>query len=125
MMEFTLARVVLGVAGILLLASLVSPVAAMLEDRDDTEYQEQTDNIASAVSMFYNSDVEKMTLPVKDLLPNGTELRFNGPVVILTDGEKEFVSMSSCNIKSDRDSYSHNDVISLSKADNRVIISII
>lgn len=125
MMEFTLARVVMGLAGILLLASLVSPVTAMLEDRDDNEYQEQTDNIASTVDSFFDSEVDKMTVTMKDLLPDGSELKFRGNVIILTDGEKEFISQSSHSIECDKDEYNHNDVVSLTKMNDRVVISVI
>lgn len=125
MMEFTLARVVMGFAGILLLASLVSPVTAVLEDRDNSEYQEQIDNIASTVDSFYNSEVEKMTVTMKDLLPNGSELRFRGNVIILTDGDREFISQTSHGIECDKDGYSHNDVVSLTKMNNTVVISVI
>ncbi len=125
MMEFTLARVVMGFAGILLLASLVSPVTAVLEDRDNSEYQEQIDNIASTVDSFYNSEVEKMTVTMKDLLPNGSELRFRGNVIILTDGDREFISQTSHSIECDKDGYSHNDVVSLTKMNNTVVISVI
>ena len=125
MMEFTLARVVMGLAGILLLASLVSPVTAMLEDRDDNEYQEQTDNIASTVDSFFDSEVDKMTVTMKDLLPDGSELKFRGNVIILTEGEKEFISQSSHSIEGDKDGYGHNDVVSLTKMNDRVVISVI
>ena len=52
MMEFTLTRVVLCAAGILVLGAILTPVMDMFEERDDTSYQGQSDNIASMIFFF-------------------------------------------------------------------------
>ena len=85
-------------------------------------------------------DIEKMLLAImsplqKTKLEEDWELdlavavpgvaRFRGNVIILTDGEKEFVSQSSHSIECDKDGYGHNDVVSLTKMNDKVVISVI
>ncbi len=62
MMEFTLTRVVLCVAGILVLGAILTPVMDMFEERDDTSYQGQSDNITSMIETINASNTYKMTI---------------------------------------------------------------
>lgn len=122
MMEFTLSRVILCVAGVMLLGALLIPVVDMFEERDDVSYQGQADNIASMIDTFYTSDVDEMTIYLDKILPQGCEIGFKDHVLTLYHNEKMFESLIDARADTDSESYGRGQTITLTKHDGDIVV---
>ena len=122
MMEFTLSRVILCVAGVMLLGALLIPVMDMFEERDDVSYQNQADNIASMIDTFYTSNVDEMTVNLDKILPQGCEIGFKDHVLTLYHNEKMFESLIDARAETDSESYGRGSIISMTKDGDDIIV---
>lgn len=121
-MEFTLARVVLAICGILLLAAVIPPVTDIFENREDCELQEQSDSIADLFDSFYVSEVDTMTLCMNEILPScDSTIVFDGNILTLRSGEKEYRSAVRYGIV-DKVSFGSDDIVICKKTDEGIIL---
>ncbi|MFA5452256.1 MAG: hypothetical protein WC248_01620 [Candidatus Methanomethylophilaceae archaeon] len=115
MMEFTLARVTLGICGLLILAAVLSPVTEIFDDRETNELQEQADNLAKLFDSFYISEVDSMTLCMNEVLPScDSTITFDGNMLTLISNEKEYKSIVRHKIVTAA-SFGSNDVVIFEK----------
>ena len=121
MMEFTLSRVVMGVCGLLVLAAALSPLSMIYNEKEDVDLQQQCDTVARMMDAFDRSSMNKMTLQGDDLIPDGSVLRFDEREVIITYGEKDYRSITSCVISSS-DTYTDSDIICVYRLNGHVQI---
>lgn len=123
MMEFTLSRVILCVAGALILGAMIVPVMDAFDDRNYESYQDQSEKIASMFDAFYASDVDRMTIAMDRILPQGCEMRLEGNVLTLYHDGKGF--LSSIAFDADPGTYGRGQTISLVKDGDRVTIDVV
>ena len=122
MMEFTLSRAILCIAGVLMLGALIVPVMGAFEDRDDGSYQDQSERIASMFDTFYASDVDELTIHMDKILPQGCEMGLDGNILILYHNEKGFMSMIVTNTDPDSERYGRGQTVTLTKAHDSIVI---
>jgi hypothetical protein len=126
MMEFTISRVALGMCGLILLATVISPVTSIYDDREDAKMQDLSESIAAMIDAFYDSEADSMAMSVNEILPSSSSsMRFDGHLVCVTDGDAEHRSSSKRNIVSDKDCYNASDIIKLTRSEGGVIVETI
>ncbi|MDD3351747.1 MAG: hypothetical protein PHY89_04760 [Candidatus Methanomethylophilaceae archaeon] len=97
MLEFTMSRVVLCICGVVLLGAAAVPFSGICSSEEDVWMTETADSIAGTIDGFYRSEADTMTLRGWDILPDaGCYFSVEGRLVILCDGEKEYISPISC-----------------------------
>lgn len=96
MMEFTLSRVFAIVCGVMILGTVAGAFTHMTDMNTETDLQELTDSIAGTIERFERSDSDSFTLSLKDVLPNSSELVFDGHTIsVEKDGNRYVSSLSS------------------------------
>lgn len=122
MMEFTLSRVILCIAGVLILGALIVPVMDAFEERNYESYQDQSDRIASMFDTFYTSDVDEITIHMDRILPQDCQMGLEGNVLTLYHDEKGFRSMIIANAEPDSEMYGRGHTITLTKDRDNIVI---
>lgn len=124
MMEFTLARVCMSLCGIMLLAAVVAPVAGMYGSGTVSAESNIPDGIASVADSFYRSEMDTLTVPMSDLLPDvRSYVEFSGNLITLTTERGVYRSGTNIPIVvADGGPFGHRDILRLSKADGSVVI---
>lgn len=122
MMEFTLSRAILCIAGVLMLGALIVPVMDAFEERDDGSYQEQSEKIASMFDTFYASEVDEITIHMDNILPHGCEMGLEGNILTLYHDEKGFMSMIVTDTDPDSKRYGRGQTVTLTKGHDSIVI---
>lgn len=110
MIEFTLSRVVMGFCGLIILASLLYPLSAVYDSKEDVDLQSQCDNISDIADAFGNSGMWHMELQGTDIIPEGCTLTFYDRTVTLTCGDREYHSLISYRIYSS-ETFTADDIL--------------
>ena len=122
MMEFTLSRVVMGFCGLIVLASLLYPLSAVYDGREDVDLQSQCDNISDIADAFGNSGMWHMELQGSDIIPEGCILSFYDRTITLTCGDREYHSLISYGIYSS-EQFTTDDVLMFTN--DEVVVSVV
>ena len=116
MIEFTLARVCMGICGLFLLAAVVGPVTGMYES--DTVKMESNipDSIAMLIDDYYYSDMDTLTVSVSDILPDALSyVRFDGHMVTVTTERGTYKGGTNVPVISEGQTFGYGDIIKLSR----------
>lgn len=99
MMEFILSRAVLFTCGAILLAAVIVPVSGIYNTMEEDNMTDVSDSIASMLDSFWDSEADKMHLRGSDILLNAEYgLILDGHTVTLTDGKKNYLSLTEHSI---------------------------
>lgn len=91
MMEFTLSRVALAVAGIALLAAIVPTMSAVYDERVETASDSHAETVAEMFDSFASSSAQTMTVNAKSFLPGAdASLTLEGHIVTVEWGGKSW-----------------------------------
>lgn len=123
MMEFTLARLTLAVCGVILLTSVVPPVASLFEKEEDAGMQEQSETLCRMIDAFYISEADEMVICLSTVLPQGSSVSIDGHLVTMLDGGNGFVCCTEHPVISDKDVYNGNDYVRFTKDDTCVMMA--
>ena len=122
MMEFTLTRVAMVICGAVILAAVLPPITSAFDNEQSTELQEQTELICSMLDTFYASEADEMVICLNTILPLNSSISMDGHLVtIMNDGEK-FLGGTEVVMVSDKEYYSGNDYVRMTKGDSTIII---
>ena len=123
MMEFTLSRVALMVCGVIMLAAVTSPVSSIFDEKEESCIQQQSENIAGMLDLFYESQADEMVICLSDMIPSaGIGLIFDGRFVELNDGNSSYRSAMRYVVESDDTVYNVNDIVRLTKTDGSILV---
>lgn len=122
MMEYTLARVVLVVCGVALVAAVISPVTSVYDNGESAVMQDQSETICRMLDSFYASEAEEMCFCFDSLLPMDASVYMDGHIVKIVSGEQEYVRGTEVTIVSDRDHYDSNDCVKVLKDGSSIVI---
>lgn len=121
MMEFTMSRVCLCVCGIVLMASVTTPLIHFYDDSKDDEMQGIADGAAGLINNFIHSEADVITLSMREILPDmHCTLSFNGRVLTVEKDGRGYDSLISFNAGDH--SFDHNDIIEISKTADGISI---
>ena len=116
MIEFTLARVCMGVCGLFLLAAVVGPVTGMYESNTMKMESNIPGSIAVLIDDYYYSDMDTLTLSVTDILPNASScVRFDGHMVTVTTERGTYKGGTNVPVVSGEQTFGYGDIIKLSR----------
>lgn len=122
MMEFTLARVVMVLCGIVMLAAIVPPVSTIYDNGESAEMQEQTELFCRMLDSFYTSEADEMTLCLCSVLPQHSSVSVDGYLVTISDGENDHIYNTEYRIINDKGFYSSNDYVRITKGDSVIMM---
>jgi hypothetical protein len=120
MMEFTLARVCMGVCGLMLLAAVVAPVTGMYESHTAKMESDVSDDIAKLIDSFYYSEMDEIVIAMNDILPNVMSYaEFSGYLVTLTTDRGVYKSGTNVPVISEG-TFGYSDMVRLYKSGGTV-----
>ena len=122
MMEFTLARLTMAVCGVILLASVIPPVASLFENEEDAGMQEQSEVLCRMIDAFYQSEADEMIICLNTVLPQGSSVSIDGYLITMIDGEDGYTFNTEHPVISDRGVYSGNDYVRFTKNSSCVMM---
>ena len=122
MMEFTLARVCMGICGLILLTAVIVPVTGMYESNASAMESCIPDNISLMIDDFYYSEMEFFTIPMCDILPNSLSYaEFDGHIVILTTERGVYKGGTNVLMLSDH-LFGYGDILRMSRLPGTVVM---
>ena len=122
MMEYTMARVTMVFCGVMLLAAVVPPVASLFDDGEQNGMQEQSETLCRMLDSFHDSETDEMTLCLNTVLPKSTSVGMDGYFVTVIDGERQYRYSTEYPLESDREIYTNNDYIRITKNGDSLVI---
>ena len=123
MMEFTLARVSACVCGAMLILILFNPVTDSYEDRAETEYGDNCEALGDMFDSFMASQTDESMVALNIMLPDsGSSLTFDGRMMKVYGESGAWDYVLRCETDADKESYSGNDLIQLTKSGDVLII---
>ncbi|MBP5395022.1 MAG: hypothetical protein J6Y18_03845 [Candidatus Methanomethylophilaceae archaeon] len=123
MMEFTLARVSACVCGAMLILILFNPVTDSYEDRAETGCSDNCTALGDMFDSFMASQTDESTVALNIMLPDsGSSLTFNGKIMKISGERGEWDYVLRNETDTDKDSYSGNDLIQLTKSGDVLVI---
>ena len=123
MMEFTLARVSACVCGAMLILILFNPVTDSYEDRAETGCRDNCEALGGMFDSFMASQTDESTVALNIMLPEGgSSLTFDGRMMKVYGERGEWDYVLRCETDTDKESYSGNDLIQLTKSGDVLII---
>ena len=125
MIEYTMARIVLITCGVLMLSALVPPVTALFEDGESAEMQDQSESLCRMLDSFIGSDASEMTFFLRTVLPQNSSVSMDGYFITIIDGEKTYTYNTDCIIESDKDIYTSNDYVRLTKDNGTITVTML
>ena len=123
MMEFTLARVSACVCGAMLILILFNPVTDSYEDRAETGCVDNCTALGDMFDSFMASQTDESVVALNIMLPDGgSSLTFDGSVMRISgeSGEWDYVLRNGTD--PDKESYTGNDLLQLTKSGDLLVI---
>jgi hypothetical protein len=110
------------VCGLILLAAIIIPVTNAYDSMEEDDLMDVSDNVASMLDTFWNSEADVMYLRGWDVLPDPEcGLLLNGHDVILIKNGKEYRSLMEHT--SERFTMSYNDILNIERCENGLRIT--
>ena len=122
MMEYTMARVVTIVCSVALIATVMPPVQAMLDDSESSEMQEQSENLCRMIDAFFDSDADQLVIQMNTVLPKNSSVSMKGHFVTITDGDTSYRYDTRCEMVPVQDCYGPDDIVRFTRGDGKVIV---
>ncbi len=97
MLEFTMSRVTLCICGAIVLGAIAVPLTGIYSEREDSAMEEGTDSVAGLLDTFFFSEADTLTLRGWEILPGSDyALKADGHVVTISNGSREYRSLTEC-----------------------------
>ena len=123
MMEFTLARVSACICGAILVLVLFNPVTDSYEDRAQDERSDNCEALGDMFDSFMSSQTDESTVALNIMLPDDeSHLTFEGNLMRVTSEKGEWDYVLRNQTDADRDCYTGNDLLQLTKSGDILVI---
>ena len=122
MMEYTLARVVMVACGIILLATVIPPVTSVYDNGESTSMQEQSETLCRMLDSFHESEADEMMICLSTVLPQNSSIKIDRYFVTIIIGEDQYRYNTEYTLASEKESYTGNDYIRITKNDDSLIV---
>jgi hypothetical protein len=123
MMEFTLARVSACMCGAMLILILFNPVTDSYEDRAETGFGDNCEALGDMFDSFMASQTDESTVALNIMLPEGgSSLTFDGRMMKVYGERGEWDYVLRNETDADKEVYTGNDLIQLTKSGDVLII---
>ena len=123
MMEYTMARVALAICGVVMLAAVVPPVTSLFDSEESADMQYQTENICRMLDTFHDSAADDMMLSMNTILPQSSSLKIEDRTITMIDEDNEYRSYTEYPVIADKNIYTKNDCVSITKCDDSIVIT--
>ena len=122
MMEYTLARMVAVVCGVVLLAAVLPPVTSVFDDGQSEGMQQQSETLCRMLDSFHESEAEEMTICLNTVLPQNSSVMMEGYFVTIVNDEDQYRYNTEYTMRSEKEVYTSNDYIRITKNVDSLII---
>ena len=123
MMEFTLARVSACICGAILILILFNPVTDSYEDRAQDGRGDNCEALGDMFDSFMSSQTDESTVALNIMLPdNESCLTFEDTIMRVTSENGEWDYVLRNRTDTDKDVYTGNDLLQLTKSADVLII---
>ena len=122
MMEYTLARMVAVVCGVVLLAAVLPPVTSVFDDGQSEGMQQQSETLCRMLDSFHESEAEEMTICLNTVLPQNSSVMMDGYFVTIVNDEDQYRYNTEYTMRSEKEVYTSNDYIRITKNVDSLII---
>ena len=123
MMEFTLARVSACVCGAMLILILFNPVTDSYEDRAEDGRGDNCEALGYMFDSFMSSQTDESTVALNIMLPdNESHLMFDGDIMKVTSKNGEWDYVLRTQTDTDKEIYTGNDLLQLTKSGDVLVI---
>lgn len=123
MMEYTLARMVTVVCGVLLLAAVIPPVTSVFDDGQSEGMQKQSETLCRMLDSFHESEAEEMTVCLNTILPQNSSVTMNGYFVTVIDGDSQYKYNTEYTLESEKEMFTSNDYIKITKNGDSLVVN--
>ena len=121
-MEYTMARVAMVMCGALLLAAVIPPVTSVYDGGESAVMQDQSETLCRMLDSFHDSEAEEMTICLQTVLPQNSSVMMGGYFVTIIDNDNRYRHNTEYTLESDRDVYTSNDYVRVTKDGDSLII---
>ena len=125
MMEYTLARMVTVVCGVMLLAAVIPPVTSVFDDGQSDGMQQQSETLCRMLDSFHESEAEEMTICLNTILPQNSSVMKDGYFVTIVSDENQYRYNTEYTLESEREVYTSNDYLRITKNSDSLIVNVL
>lgn len=122
MMEYTLARMAMVMCGVIILAAVVPPVTSVFDEGESAEMQNQSETLCRMLDSFYASETDEMTVCLQTVLPQNSSVMMDGYFITMIEGDSQYRYDTEYTMESDKNVYTGNDYIRLTKNGDSLIV---
>jgi len=121
-MEYTLARVVIVMCGVILVAAVIPPVTSVYDNGESVGMQDQSETLCRMLDSFHESEADEMTICLNTVLPQTSSVIIDSYFVTIIDGENQYRYNTEYTIESDKGVYTGNDYVKITKDNDALIV---
>ena len=121
-MEYTMARVAMVMCGALLLAAVIPPVTSVYDGGESAVMQDQSETLCRMLDSFHDSEAEEMTICLQTVLPQNSSVMIGGYFVTIIDNDNQYRYNTEYTLESDRDVYTSNDYVRITKNNDSLTV---
>ncbi len=121
-MEYTLARVVIVMCGVILVAAVIPPVSSVYDNGESVGMQDQSETLCRMLDSFHESEADEMTICLNTVLPQTSSVIIDSYFVTIIDGENQYRYNTEYTIESDKGAYTGNDYVKITKDNDALIV---
>ena len=122
MMEYTLARMAMVMCGVIILAAVVPPVTSVFDEGESAEMHNQSETLCRMLDSFYASEADEMTVCLQTVLPQNSSVMMDGYFITMIEGDSQYRYDTEYTMESDKNVYTGNDYIRLTKNGDSLIV---
>ena len=122
MMEYTLARIAVIMCGVILLAAVIPPVTSVYDEGESAGMQDQSEALCRMLDSFHESEAEEMTICLNTVLPQNSSVTIDRYFVTVIDGDHQSRYNTEYTLESDKDVYTGNDYVRITKNVDSLIV---
>ena len=122
MMEYTLARVVIVMCGVILVAAVIPPVTSVYDNGESVGMHDQSETLCRMLDSFHESEADEMTICLNTVLPQTSSVIIDSYFVTIIDGENQYRYNTEYTIESDKGVYTGNDYVKITKDNDALIV---
>ena len=120
-----MARMVTVACGVLLLASIVPPVTSIFDEGQSEGMQQQSETLCRMLDSFHESEAEEMTICLNTILPQNSSVMMDSYFVTIISDDNQYRYNTEYTLESDREVYTNNEYIRMTKNGDSLIVSIL